>query len=75
MKNILNKAINWLQKNYEGINDWEIEMNNCILMYNSFNGEGKGDILSRIREGASKKPGIHYDEQKLTSKYSYLKGF
>ena len=62
-KNILSKTINWLQKNYEGLNDWEIEMNDCILMYDSFNGEGKGDILSRIREGTSQKPGVHYDEQ------------
>ena len=40
-KNLLTKTINWLQVNYEGLNDWEKEMRECILMYDKFKYEGK----------------------------------
>ena len=32
-------------------------------MFDKFQNEGKGDILSRIREGVSQKPGIYYNEE------------
>ena len=63
-KNLLKEVINWLQKiNYEGNYEWEIEIQDCIAMFDRFQNEGKGDILSRIREGVSQKPGIHYNEE------------
>ena len=62
-KQLLSNTLNWLQLNYEGLNNWEKEIKECILIYNNFRGEGKGDILSRIREGVSQKPGAHYNEE------------
>ena len=61
---MLKEVINWLQKiYYEGNYEWEIEIQDCIAMFDRFQNEGKGDILSRIREGVSQKPGIHYNEE------------
>ena len=62
-KELLINSLNWLQKNYDGINNWEKEIKECISMYDKFNKEGKGEILSRIREGVSQKPGVHYNEE------------
>ena len=62
-KNLLEKVKNWINENYEGLNEWDIEISECIAMFDKFDKEGKGDILSRIREGVSQKPGIHYNEE------------
>lgn len=40
-KDLLSKSIKWLQKNYEGINDWEILFEDCISMYEKFQDKGR----------------------------------
>ena len=62
-KNLLNNVILWLEQYYDGKYDWEYEINDCINMFDKFNEDGIGEILSRIREGFSNNPGIHYNEE------------
>lgn len=61
---IIQKGISWLNKNYEGFNNNWKEIYEGIYndFDNKFNTYGKGNILSKLRELKTEKPGIHFND-------------
>ena len=61
-KKILEEGKRWIA-NYEGIRDWKKEYDDAINDLNDFYPYGRANLLSKVRELKSSKPGIHYKDE------------
>jgi len=59
----MNNAISWIASNYDGIRDWKKEYEDVVNDLNNFNSYGRANLLSKLRELKSSKPGIHYNDE------------
>ena len=61
-KDILKEGKKWVA-NYDTFHDWKKEYDDAINDLDNFSKYGKANLLSKIRELKSSKPGIHYQDE------------
>ena len=60
---IIKEAIVWIRQTYEGIVDWLSQYEDVLNDLNNYYSYGKANLLSKIRELKSQKPGVHYSDE------------
>ena len=60
---IINNGSIWINNNYKGNRNWEEEFNGIEKDIKNFNGFGKANLLSKIREIKTLTIGLHYSNE------------
>jgi len=59
---VMNSANAWIA-DYDGIRDWKEEYQDVVTDLNNFDNYGRANLLSKLRELKSSKPGLHYSDE------------